>query len=520
VEGIVGLPQQLNPLLSDDNPVDREVVALVFDGLTRRDAEGNLVPALAESWSVAEDGLSVTFQLRDDVTWQDGEPFTARDVAFTYGLLQDESFPAPAGLRLLWQNVTIQILSDTELLFTLPTPYPPFLDATTRGILPAHLLADVDPAALAEHSFNQAPVGTGPFRVDSDSWTRTGRLRLLPNQSWWQRGIQIDAVEYRFFPDSEAVDAAFASGEIQAINQVDPTLLPEVAALPQARLYTAPVERMTQLLFNLGGIGDTTGLPLADRPVREALAYGLDKKALLDTAINGQGIPLDGPYLPSSWAYDASVVGYPTDVLSATQLLEDAGWTLPQGERIRQNAEGEPLILTVLLPDRGPAQALADGLALQWAQLGVGLESQRLPAAEYRAALADGAFDIALVVISPSGDPDLYDFWSQEAILRGQNYGGWNNRRASEALETARQTWDRETRLAEYRGFLRQFAADVPALTLYQHVATYALSDAVNEADIGRIDAPRERYETLPQWFLLFRNVTVLCPEVQPGPAS
>ena len=123
----------------------------------------------------------------------------------------------------------------------------------------------------------------------------------------------------------------------------------------------------------------------------------------------------------------------------------------------------------------------------------------------------------ALVTVTPAGDPDLYDFWSQEAIIRGQNYSGWNNRRASEALETARQTWDPAVRAEEYDRFQRLFASELPALTLFQHSYTYAISAGVNEVSIGRIDSPRERYETMPQWFFLYRDVTVICPEETPG---
>ncbi|MBP6788281.1 MAG: hypothetical protein KA170_11880, partial [Candidatus Promineofilum sp.] len=107
--------------------------------------------------------------------------------------------------------------------------------------------------------------------------------------------------------------------------------------------------------------------------------------------------------------------------------------------------------------------------------------------------------------------PDLYDFWSQEAIVRGHNYGGWNNRRASEALEAARQLLSPGERSVYYEAFLRQFDADLPALTLYQHVTSYALSDQVQQAEIGRLGRPRDRFATLPAWFLTFREVTVSC---------
>ncbi len=162
VEGVGGGPRFPDPLLSDPNPVDRELVNLIYDGLTTYDQTGQLVPALARSWSVAEDGRTIQFELRNDVRWHDGEPFTARDVVATYSLLQDDALPVGTQLRALWQSVTITAVDDDTLTFGLSEPYAPFLEATTRGIMPAHLLAGVTGAELPEHALNRAPVGTGP----------------------------------------------------------------------------------------------------------------------------------------------------------------------------------------------------------------------------------------------------------------------------------------------------------------------------------------------------------------------
>ncbi|MDX1687209.1 MAG: peptide ABC transporter substrate-binding protein [Candidatus Promineifilaceae bacterium] len=510
-EGIVGAPQHLNPLLADANPVDREISSLLFDGLTRYDEDGRLVPALAESWRVSEDGRRVDFSLRDDAVWHDGEAVTAEDVVFSYGLLQDEAFPAPAGARTLWESVTISSTGELSVTFTLPESYSPFLEATTRGIVPAHILGDVSPARIPDHDFNQMPVGTGPFMVPAgENWQRTGRLRLVPTRDHWRQGVKLDAIEFRFYPDAERLLEAYTAGEIQAINSVPPSRFPEVATLPDTRLYTAPLPRYTQALFNLTDEGMGA---LRNRDVRHALAYALDRELLVDRALNGQGLVFDGPYPPTSWAYhpDALTI-YPYRPLSATQTLENAGWTLPEGGMVREG-ETETLILRLLLVDEPQYRRVADELASQWAAVGVGVEINAEDAETFAAALGARDFDVALVEVAAPGDPDLYDFWSQEAIVRGQNYAGWNHRRASEALEQARQLWDVGERRRYYEAFLQYFSNDLPALTLYQHAYTYAVSESVNELEIGRIDHPRDRYETFPDWFLLYRDVAVACPE-------
>lgn len=510
-QGIIGIPQFINPLLSDPNPVDEELVSLLFEGLTRYDAQGQLTPVLATGWSVNEAGTVVQMGVRDDVLWHDGVPLTAQDVVFTYQLLQNEAFPAPAGLSTLWQSVTIEQTAPFSVTFTLTEPYAPFLEETTRGILPAHILGSVPAGQIADHPFNHNPIGTGSLMMpENDNWERTGRLHLLPNPADWPLGIQLDGLEYRFYADATALAEAYRAGDIQAITQVNHTDLPNLIRLPRLRAYTTALPRYTELLFNMGFDGDDT--PIQDRAVRQALAYAVDRSTLIDRALNGQGIALDGPYLPSSWAYKDGVTAFGFDVAEAVAVLDGAGWELPAGSTLRQQS-GTPLTLRLLLLDTPTHIALASVLTEQWSQINIGINQMVVSPADYQAALEERNFDIALIEITPPSDPDLYDFWSQEAIVRGQNYAGWNNRRASEALEQARQLWDTGERQPYYDAFLQFYHNDLPALTLYQPVTTYGISDTVNRVDIGRIDQPSERYDTLADWFLLYRDVTITCSE-------
>lgn len=510
-EGMVGAPSQLTPLLSGNNPVDRELTSLIFDGLTAVNEKGIIIPALAEKWTVSEDGRSLQFTLKPDIFWHDGEPVTAVDVAFTYGLIQAEDFPGSPALKMLWDSVEINQIDEHTIEFSLPEPYAPFLEATTMGILPQHILGDVSAAALSSHAFNQAPVGTGPWLVaERQDWQAQNRLRLMPNPMAWREGTQISALEFRFYTDAATLVEAFIAGEVQAINNVSAEVLPTVAALPDVRLFTAVTPRATMLLFNLSSTASEAIRPLE---MRQALAYGLDKQASLDETLQGQGVPVAGPYLPNSWAYNpGQVTLYAHDPLTATARLENNGWLLAEGQNVRQ-LDGEPLNLRLLTLAEAPYPALAENIQSQWQALNIQTDiSTAADLAELRTMLRDGAYDVALVDVTASSDPDLYDFWSQEAIVRGQNYSGWNNRRASEALERGRQVWGIEERRPYYDTFTRIYENNLPALTLFQHVSTYALSQNVNEAEIGYINSPRDRYNTFADWFLLYRDVTVSCP--------
>jgi len=335
-EGIVGAPQYLNPLLADPYPVDRELVSLLFDGLTRYDASGRLTPNLAENWRIGEDGRSVRFVLRDEITWHDGEPVTAADVVFTYSLLQDDAFPGSAALKMLWQSVTINQIDDRTVEFVLAEPYSPFLAATTRGLLPAHILEGVTAASLPDHEFNQAPVGTGPWLVEPDQdWQSSRRLRLTPFPAAWRQGTQISALEFRFYPDEAGLLAAFNAGEIHAINSISASLLPQVANIQGIRLFTVSAPQYTQLLFNLTETGSAA---LRSVAVRQGLAHALDRDMLVDAALNGQGLPLEGPYLPSSWAYNPAQM----TLTLPTRFRRPHCWRKPVGDcrRGRRFASG------------------------------------------------------------------------------------------------------------------------------------------------------------------------------------
>lgn len=520
VEGIVGRPQTLNPLLDQDNLVDRELENLLFDGLTQVDSGGRITPALAQEWQISGDGRTITFTLRPNLTWHDGQPVTSQDVAFTYGLLQDETFPGLPHLRSLWQSVTLTPFSEREIVFTLPAPYAPFLEATTIGVLPAHLLAESEIPLSQNSAFNQNPIGTGPFMVQpGHNWVESGRLFLLPNPTHWQQGTILSGLELRFFPDEATLYEAFRAGEVQAINNISALALPVMATLPDIRLITSPAPRYTQILFNLN---PAQGSAVRESRVRQALALSLDRADLVDRVLNGQGLPLEGPYPTTSPAYNPAIMTpLPLDRNAAANLLNEAGWALPAGGLFRQKTANDdivPLELNLLVLREGLLPALAANIALQWAELGVDVNPISLDVTEFYAALENRSFDLVLVQVTPAADPDLYDFWSQEAIIRGQNYGGWNNRRASESLEQARQQWSWEDRKPFYDAFLGHYANDLPALTLYQHVTTYGISGSVfqagtgwiDQADIGVLRQPRGRYHTLAHWFIAYTETP--CP--------
>jgi peptide/nickel transport system substrate-binding protein len=287
---------------------------------------------------------------------------------------------------------------------------------------------------------------------------------------------------------------------------VPPYLFPEVAHFSELNLYSARASGFYLVYLNLQD--DEHSSFFQDVRVRKALLYGLDRQALIDQALHGQGIVSDGPIRPWSWAYAPDVPSVPYDMVRAEQLLDEARWIDSDGDGVRDK-KGKLLRFTLLCSEDPDHIALAQELAQQWAALEIAVKietlsgglAERLRAHDFQAALAE-------VVIS--GDPDPYPMWDQTQTEEGQNYGGWDNSEASRLLAEARRTVDREERKALYADFQRIFAEELPALILADTVYTYAVDASVRQVQLAPLMTPADRFRTIADWYMNMRRVVVV----------
>jgi len=507
VEGIVGLPHYLNPLLSISQ-VDRDICALVFGGLTRLDERGEVEPDLASRWDVSFDGLAYTFYLRRDVYWHDGAPFTADDVVFTIGWLQSSDFPGSPDLGAhLWQAVTVEKLDRYKVRFTLSETYPyaPFLDYTTVGILPAHILEGVPVASLPNVGFNLNPVGTGPFQLEEiEVEEETITTMVLKQYSGYYGGESyLDRVQFRFYPNYQAVFDAYEAGEVEGIARIPPSNLPRARALPGLELFSAQIAEYGIVFLNME-------IPFfREQEVRQALMYALDRQQIVDSVLDGHALVAHSPMIPGTWAYDDDVARYEHDWDTANELLNEAGWRLPvEGDGARRKADN-PLAFTLLTSSEPERIGVARALAEQWATLGISVTVETALQSEVREALETRDFEAVIVHLALPGDPDPYPFWHETQVAGGQNYAGFVHRRISEVIEQARVKINRERRQALYYEFQDIFAQEVPALLLYVPVYTYGVDERIHDVQIGPLMYPSDRFRTISEWWIVPRRVFV-----------
>ncbi len=507
VEGVAGNPQYINPVLCQYNEVDRDLCALIFNGLLRFDQRGELQPDLAESWEVSPASDVFTFTLRPDARWHDGLRLTADDVIFTVELMQDPDLQVLPDLAVLWRSVIARKIDDRTVVFQLSEPYAAFPDYTTVrwfGVLPKHYWQRYKPRELARAQLNTQPIGSGPFRVtEIDSQ----HIRLEPISREFEQPPYLDALEFRFYPDYQSILAAAEQGEVHGVSRILPEYIGQAEAMTDLQLFTSPMPGFTLLLFNL----ESANAPfLADPTIRQAIAHGIDKERLLQDVIPGVGMLADSPMLPESWAHNPDTPSYEYDPEKAQALLEQAGWVDTDNDGIRE-LDGQPLEF-ILLSDDAPHSLLVNqAIASDLARIGVRAIAQPV---SFTGLVSDFLvprnFSAALVNWELIGDPDPYPLWHSSQISPpGQSYSGWNNRQADIAMEQARITTDRDNRRDLYYEFQKLFSQDLPAILLFYPLYTYGVSTAVNDVEVGRINEPAERFRTFADWYTQLRKVTL-----------
>jgi peptide/nickel transport system substrate-binding protein len=306
----------------------------------------------------------------------------------------------------------------------------------------------------------------------------------------------------RFYPDHQSLLPAYDRGEIDGVSWIWPEEIPEATKRTDLQLFSAPLSGYTLVYLNL----QNANLPFfKEAPVRQALMLALDRQALVDSVLNGQGLVAHSPILPANWAYDPQVTQYDYDLDRARQLLDEAGWLDSDGDSVRER-DGVKLAFVLL----GNDQPMIGALAAAWAAIGVKAEAQvvTLPGLTSDF-LLPRTFDAALVHWELSGDPDPYPLWHSTQIKAGQNYAGWEDRAADEAIERARAISDRDLRRGYYVEFQRQFAAEVPALLLYYPVYTYGVRNKVHDVQMGPLNSPGDRFQSIANWYIVTKRITV-----------
>ncbi len=502
IVGSIGEPSILIPMLASDS-ASHEVAGLIFNGLIKFNKDLSITGDLAKSWEVSKDGLTITFHLRHDVKWQDGVPFTSADVMFGYRTIIEPRTPTA------YKEDYLQVKEATA-----PDPYTfrvmyekPFAPALTSWgdlvVLPEHILKGKD---ITKTPFGRKPIGTGPFRFVE--WKAGDRVILEANPDYFEGRPYLDRYVYKIIPDQAAMFL-----EAQALNidwiGLTPLQFKRQTNTPffmkNFRKYRYPTFAYTYLGFNL------KDPRFADKRVRKAIAYGIDKEEILEGVLFGLGSIATGPYVPNTWPYNPNVKRYRYDPERARRLLKEAGWRDTDGDGILDK-DGRPFEFTILT-NQGNSSRIKTATIIQWRlrKIGIKVKIRTVEWATFINEFVDKRrFEAIILGWSIGLDPDQYDIWhSSKTGEKEFNFVSYKNPEVDQLLEKGRRTFDIEERKRYYFRMQEILADDLPYVFLYVPDALTMVSSrfyGIEPAPIGigynlhkwYVPKPLQRYEPIP----------------------
>lgn len=494
----MGGHRHLNPLIAATQ-VDEDVAGLVFTGLMRADRAGEIVPDIAASVQVEQDGRVWTFEIRADARWHDGAPVVADDVVYTVSLLQDPTYAGPYAEA--FRGVTADRVATKVVRFTLPGQYGPFAGSTTFALLPAHRLAAVPYPALARDPFDQRPVGTGPFKFG----TAEGKdITLLANLDFYRTRPDrarpyLDKLVLRSYPDTSAALMALARGELDGVSGIASADAERARGLRTVAIYSYPTNDFSALFLDVR----PEKAVFRDRAVRQAMATAIDRGRVLELAIDGRGRVADSFVPPGSWAYPREIHRYRHSVEEAVAMLEDAGWRDTDADGVRDKG-GVALRFGIASSDEGVRISAGSVIVDQLARVGIQAQLRTVPFQQLvDEVIRPRSFDALLVGIASTPDPDPYAFFhSSQSSDPGFNFSGFSTLPMDRSLEAARRTADRERRRELYEPVFQTIANEVPVVFLYFSDHLYAQHTSVKGLKIAPILEPTQRFWDVEDWYL------------------
>ena len=452
IVGQIAEPKSLDPAaVTAVN--DFRILVNVYEGLTRyKSGTLEVEPGLAESWEISEDGKTYTFKLRDGVTFHDGTPFNAEAVKFNFDRMLDENHPfhdtGPFPLAFFFSAVEkTEAVDDMTVKFTLNAPYAPFL---SNLAYPTGLMVSPEAVKANGADFGRNPVGTGPFKFAE--WRSNEAVVVERNENYWGENAGTQAVVFRPITDANTRVAEMLAGGIDMMVEVPPTSLGQF----EGDGYTVHEQAGPHVWFLI--LNAKEG-PMADKRVRQAANYAVNKEAIVNDVLEGTATVAAGPTPPAfAWAYNEELDPYPYDPERARELIAEAG------------AEGAELTFYVTEGGSGMLDPIPMGTAIQADLEAVGFDVT-IETYEWNTFLGEvnpgleGKADMAEMAWM-TNDPDTLPFlalrseaWPDQG---GFNSGYYANEKVDELLEEARVATDQDRRAELYKEMQAIVQEDAP----------------------------------------------------------
>lgn len=451
IDAFAATVKSLTPLVAGDIYQDR-ISRYVLDTLLRRDLDTlKFEPLVAESWTISDDGLTFTFNIRKDVVFSDGVPMTAHDVQFSYDWIMNPKVAAPRQRAYYQKFEYVKALDDFTVEFKFREPY--FAALGLCGEL--EILAKHYYSQFTEDEFNEKPgllFGSGPYRMREEpkTWAPgSGKIELVRNDNFWGPPPALDRVIWREIKEDTAMEAEFRNREIDQMS-IPPTSYRKLSRdedlRKQANLYEYEYVSSGYFYVGWNQRKNDKPTPFTDKRVRQAMTMLIDRDSICSRVFDNLATPATGPFHPMNWQVDPSIKPWPFDPVAAGKLLDEAGYTDRDGNGIRESPQGVPLSFKLVHAAQSPTtQQMVELMQDAMKKAGVDMQLDPLDWPIMQQKQDDRNYDAMLLGWGGVVDQDVYQMFHSDQISDGgDNTIHYVSEEADRLISQARATVDRE----------------------------------------------------------------------------
>lgn len=496
VQAFAVAPKTLTPLVSSDAYAS-EVQGYVLESLLVRHPETlEWQGMLAEDWTVSEDGLTITYRLRDGIRFSDGEPVTAKDVAFTFDFIMNESIAAPRQRAYLEKVDNVTAPDPRTVVYQFNEPYFNAL-ALSGGleVLPEHFYA---PYLEEPTEFNESRgllLGSGPYRVpDPTGWTPDqGRIELVRNPRYWGPvQAPFERLTWQFIENDSARLTTFRNGDIDLYSarpREYESLLEDEALQERTQHleYMSPTAGYSYIGWNQKRAGEATRF--ADPRVRRAMTYLTDRARLIEEIMLGYAEPAVSPFNPRSDQHDEAITPREFDLEQAKSLLAEAGFADRDGDAVLEGPEGEPFEFDLIYSNSSQdTERIVLFLKDLYAKAGIVMNPEPSEWSVMIDRINNQDFDAITLGWTSGVETDIYQmFHSSQAISGGDNFINYTNPELDQLIEAARATVDAEERMPIWQEAERVLYEDQPYTFLMRRESLAFIDDRFRNIEVTKL---------------------------------
>ncbi|EKE11469.1 MAG: hypothetical protein ACD_15C00076G0007 [uncultured bacterium] len=503
IEGIVGQPIHINPIISASNNSDDDLSQVIFSSLFKYDNQGALSNDIVENYSISEDKTQYSVDIKKDIFWHDGEKLTTSDILFTINLIADPAYKSP--LRSNWQGIETSIVDDYTINFKIKNPYVGFLNNLTFGILPKHLWESISPEKFSLTDLNLEPIGSGPYKYNSFQKDSKGNIlsyKVVANPNYFRGKPYISKITFNFYSDDDSIISAYNKKEIMGISNISPNKIGEIKLQQSTDIHKFNIPRYFAVFFN-----QTKSIPLANDEVRKALSYATDHAEIINNVLSGNGNEIYSPILSNMIGYDDTLEKITFDMEKANKILDDENWKRDDdGFRKKDNVKLEINLVTT---DWTELSKTAEILKSQWEKIGVKVNINNLSISDIQQNhIRPREYDALLFGQVLGADPDPYSFWhSSQKRDPGLNLSLFGDTDTDKLIEDGRIEFNTEKRSRLYIDFQKKLLSEIPAIFLYSPDYVYPLNKRVRGLEIKNLIMPEERFSNIDKWYIETKRI-------------